>query len=124
MPYPWLHEYLLRKPGARTDFKAEWQWRRYLLSDKMFAALCDEKGQRPLLTVKCAPENGLILREQYPGQIIPGYYMNKLHWNSVVLTGDVPDDILKRMIDESHALILGALPKKLQRELLEDTAER
>ncbi|MDD4797710.1 MAG: MmcQ/YjbR family DNA-binding protein, partial [Eubacteriales bacterium] len=116
--YRWLHEYLLQKSGARTDFKAEWQWQRYLLADKMFAALCGPQGHRPLLSVKCAPAHGLMLREQYPGQIIPGYYMNKVHWNSVVLTGDVPDDVVRQMIDESHALILASLPKKLRQELL------
>jgi predicted DNA-binding protein (MmcQ/YjbR family) len=45
--------------------------------------------------------------------------MNKVHWNSVYLHGDVPDDVLKQMIDMSYELVLNSLSKKLQKELLE-----
>lgn len=45
--------------------------------------------------------------------------MNKVHWNSVYLDGDVPDDILKQMIDMSYNLIFNSLSKKVQKEILE-----
>jgi len=49
--------------------------------------------------------------------IRPGYYMNKLHWNSVDANGDVPDDVLRQMADESYRLVLGGLSKRAQREI-------
>lgn len=64
------------------------------------------------------PSMGEILRQQHK-DIIPGYYMNKEHWNSVYLEGVVPDDVLRDMIDRSHQLIFASLPKKMQKEILE-----
>lgn len=60
---------------------------------------------------------GELLRQQYD-DIIPGYYMNKLHWNSVKAEGTVPDDLLRHMLDRSYALILAGFSKKKQAELL------
>lgn len=50
---------------------------------------------------------------------ISGYYMNKEHWNSLYLQGDVPDEIVKDMLDKSYNLVLASLSKKLQREIME-----
>lgn len=44
--------------------------------------------------------------------------MNKQHWNSVYLDGDVPDAVLKQMIDMSYELVLNSLSKKMQRDIL------
>ena len=57
------------------------------------------------------PEEGEFLRRQY-ADIIPGYYMNKQHWNSVYLDGAVPDDVLRGMVDQSYALLLASLTKQ------------
>lgn len=46
--------------------------------------------------------------------------MNKEHWNSLYLEGDVPDEVLKDMLDKSYNLVLASLSKKLQKEILED----
>ncbi len=61
---------------------------------------------------------GGALRKQYK-DIIPGYYANKLHWNSIAAAGEVPDDLMKDMLDESYHLIFGSLSKKKQAEILE-----
>ena len=58
------------------------------------------------------------LRRQYK-DIIPGYYMNKVHWNSVKADGNVPDALLREMLEKSYRLVLGGFSKKKQRELLE-----
>jgi predicted DNA-binding protein (MmcQ/YjbR family) len=50
--------------------------------------------------------------------IVTGYYMNKEHWNSVYLDVDVPDAILKQMIDMSYDLVFNSLSKKLQKQIL------
>lgn len=117
MNYPWLDEYLLAKTGTVKDFKVEWDASRYLLGGKMYAMLGGDKEGRPIITLKLEPARGEFLRAQYPAHITPGYYMNKEHWNSLYLEGDVPDDVLRDMADESHRLIFSSLSKKLQKEL-------
>lgn len=115
--YPWLYDYLLDKRGVIKDFKLEWQWMRYLIGDKMYAAVCkDDKGQDKILTLKLEPLHGDTMRKQYH-DITPGYYMNKVHWNSVNLKGKVPDAVLKDMIDCSYQLVFQGLSKKKQREI-------
>ena len=87
MGYPWLDEYCTAKQGAVRDYKVEWDAVRYLLFGKMFAMRGTEKTGRAIITLKLPPEEGEFLRRQY-ADIIPGYYMNKQHWNSVYLVGE------------------------------------
>lgn len=123
MRYEWIDEYCFSKSGVEKDFKVEWEAFRYLLDGKMIAMQCVDKEKRAIITLKCDPLLGQSLREKYE-HIIPGYYMNKQHWNSVYLDGDVPDDILKNMIDMSYELILKSLSKKRQREILDNYGGR
>lgn len=116
MNYLWLTAYLTAKDGALREFKAEWDAYCYMLGKKMFALEGTDNTRRHIVTLKLAPADGDFLRRQYP-DIIPGYYMNKEHWNSVYLDGAVPDDVLRAMIDKSYALIFAALPKSAQREI-------
>ena len=120
MKYDWIDKYLLAKPGVTKDFQAEWNWVRYKLSDKMFAAVCldDAKGKAVYITLKLDPAEGEFLRKQYE-DIIPGYYMNKVHWNSVKAEGAVPDELLKELLEKSYRLVLGGFSKKKQKEILE-----
>lgn len=116
MKYEWMDEYCLSKKGAEKDFKAEWEAIRYLIGGKMFAMQGGDKDNKAIITLKCEPVFGQALRQQYE-HIIPGYYMNKEHWNSVYLDGDVPDEILRQMIDMSYELVLKSLSKKAQKEI-------
>ena len=86
----------------------------------MFAAVCldDVTGKPVYITCKLDPAEGDFLRRQYE-DIIPGYYMNKVHWNSVKADGNVPDALLREMLEKSYRLVLGGFSKKKQRELLE-----
>lgn len=118
MKYTWLDEYLLEKKGVTKDLQADWNWIRYQVGGKMFAALCLDDGGKPVyITLKLKPEEGEFWRGQY-GDVIPGYYMNKTHWNSINPDGQVPDDILRDMLDRSYALVLAGLSRKTQREIL------
>lgn len=116
MRYEWIDEYLLSKKGVTKDYKAEWEAERFLLHGKMLAMKGGDKHAKPIITLKCPPELGKTLRAQYE-HIVPGYYMNKEHWNSVYMEGDVPDDVVRRMCDFSYDLIRNSLPKKIQAEL-------
>ncbi len=116
MKYEWLDAYCLAKPGVEKDYKAEWGAFRYRVGGKFFVLLGGDKAGRPIASVKLEPVLGDMLRSQYP-DIIPGYYLNKEHWNSVYMEGETPDDVLRMMIDESYRLVLSGLTKKAQRDI-------
>ena len=120
MKYPWINEYLLAKPGVTKDLQTEWNWIRYQIGGKLFAAVCldDATGKPVYITLKLDPAEGDFLRQQY-ADIIPGYYMNKVHWNSIKAEGNVPDELLKEMLEKSYRLVRGGFSKKRQKELLE-----
>ena len=120
--YNWLEEYLLSKPGAEKDFKAEWGWFRYMVRGKLFAAVCTpgpqyaQYNERTMIMLKCEPELAELFRAQYP-DVIPGFYCDKRNWNSVYLDGEVPEDVFRGMCDMSYKLIFSKLPKKVQKEI-------
>ena len=102
MPYPWIDDYLLQKPGVTKDLQPDWNWIRYQIGGKLFAAVClDDQDQPYYITLKLDPAEGDFLRGQYE-DILPGYYMNKTHWNSVRAQGSVPDDLLRNLLDEAY----------------------
>lgn len=110
MNFEWIDEYCKTLKGAVKEYKLEWGVFRFMLTDKMFLMLGKDNHDRQILTLKLKPDNGQYLREKYP-DIREGYYMNKIHWNSVDLNGDVPQDEIKKMITESYQLVLGSLKK-------------
>ena len=115
--YPWIYGYLAGKPGATWDFKAEWQWTRYLLDGKLFAAVCkNREGEDWIVTLKLEPTEGELLRNTFES-VFPGYYCDKRNWNSVYLDGTLPAEVLRDMCDKSYALILAKLPKYRQAEI-------
>lgn len=119
MRYTWIDEYLLSKTGVTKDLQKDWNWIRYHIGGKMFAAVCLDENDKPYyITLKLEPDEGDFLRQQYE-DIIPGFYMNKMHWNSIKPDGEVPDDLLKDLLDKSYQLVLGGLSKKKQREIME-----
>ncbi len=123
MKYDWLDEFCLSQAGAVKDYKEEWHATRYMVGGKMFAMQGSDKYNKAIITLKLDPARGDLLRQQYE-DIIPGYYMNKQHWNSLYLDGDVPDEILRGMVVESHDLIFRSLSKKAQAEIEEGKNDR
>lgn len=81
---------------------------------KMFALTDIEQFES--INLKCDPEKAIELREQYNG-IIPGYHMNKRHWNSVMMDGSIGDQLVKELIDHSYDLVISKLTNKLKSEL-------
>ena len=127
--YPWLDAYLLKNPGAERDYKEEWGWHRYRVRGKQFAALCrpEEKyglyGGKLLLNLKCDPCMAELFRQEYPRQILPGFYMDKRTWIAVLLEKALPENVLRALCDTSYRLVLEKLPKKVQRELSQQPEE-
>ncbi len=55
--------------------------------------------------VKCEPNRAIELREEFPDSVLPGYHMNKKHWNTIVVNGQLPFLTIKQMIEDSYALV-------------------
>ena len=120
MKYAWMDAYLMAKPAVTKDLKKEWNWVRYMIGGKMFAAiLLDPENVPYYINLKLEPLEGETLRREWP-DIIPGYYSNKQHWNSIKPDGDVPDELLRAMLDKSYDLVLHGFSKKKQQELLSE----
>lgn len=85
----------------------------YKVCNKMFALITPEKG---IVNLKCHPDDAPSLRAMFEG-ITPGYHMNKAHWNSVVLDGTVPLDVIKKLVDDSWELVVAGLTKAQKSKL-------
>ena len=109
-----IDTYLLSKKGATFDYPFDDRVRVYRVAKKIFALFVDEKPLR--INLKCNPIYALELRSLHES-VKGGYHMNKKHWNTVTLGGDVDDILLKELIDHSYELVYGKLTRK-QRELL------
>lgn len=83
---------------------------------KVFAiAPLDEADFR--LNLKCDPQRAVELREQYAEVIVPGWHMNKKHWNTVYAeTGELEETFIREMIDDSYTLVVASLTKKIREQ--------
>ena len=82
---------------------------------KMFAATAMTEPEFRV-NLKCDPDRALELRESHP-EIIPGWHMNKVHWNTVYFEQGLPGHLIVELIDHSYELVASSLTKKLQAEL-------
>jgi predicted DNA-binding protein (MmcQ/YjbR family) len=88
-----------------------------VLHGKMYAYIgMDDRNGRPIITLKLEPAFSELLRCQYD-DIVPGYYMSKLHWSTVYLDGSVPKELLEDMVYASYKIVLSSLSRKAQREI-------
>ena len=101
--------YCLAKKGATEEFPFDNETLVFKVAGKMFA-LTDVTNFASI-NLKCDPEKAVELRDQYPA-VLPGYHMNKKHWNTILMDGSVPDKLLKIWIDESYNCVINALPKR------------
>jgi predicted DNA-binding protein (MmcQ/YjbR family) len=88
----------------------------YKVGEKMFALLMMDDDP-PTVSLKLPPEEGLALRAQYPEKVLPGYHLNKRHWNTVVLDGSLDDGEVLGLVRQSYDLIVAALPRRLRSEI-------
>ncbi|MFH0175802.1 MmcQ/YjbR family DNA-binding protein [Streptomyces cacaoi] len=67
---------------------------------------------RPLtVNLKCDPDDAVRLRGEHEGLIIPGYHMNKRHWNTVTVDGELPDRLVRELVEDSYDLVVAGLPR-------------
>lgn len=103
-----IREYALAKEDVEEGFPFGETALVFKTNSKMFLLLSlDEQPLR--FNVKCNPEKAEELREQY-ASVLPGYHMNKKHWNTIVVDGSLSRKLLKEMIDDSYELV-----RKVQR---------
>jgi predicted DNA-binding protein (MmcQ/YjbR family) len=93
-------------PGAGESFPFGPGAAVFKVGSKVFA-IVDDAGQR--ISLKGDPDDNVALRQMYPG-VIPGYHLNKRHWNTVAVA-EVPSDEVSAMIDASYDLVVGSLSK-------------
>ncbi|MDO9576282.1 MAG: MmcQ/YjbR family DNA-binding protein [Candidatus Cloacimonadales bacterium] len=111
-----LRKYFALKPGAYEDFPFDDVTMVIKVGNKMFA-LIGLDAEPLCINLKCDPMLAVELRQLYPA-VIPGYHMNKTHWNTVILDGSIPEKIIKKMIDDSYDLVFKSLTKKVREKIL------
>ena len=111
-----LKKHLLNKLGAAEDTPFGPDTLVVKVGGKMFALISlDEDPLR--INLKCDPDDAQILRSLFPA-IIPGYHMNKEHWNTLILDGSIPNTEIERLIDHSYDLVFRSLSKKMKNSVL------
>ncbi len=99
----------LAKPGAEASTPFGPEVLVYKVGGKMFA-LTDPGAFPPRINLKCDPDRAAALREENDA-VIPGYHMNKRHWNTVTLDGSLTPALVADLIDHSYDLVVASLPK-------------
>jgi predicted DNA-binding protein (MmcQ/YjbR family) len=107
-------EYILSKKGAEKTYPFDHETMVFKVGGKMFALASVHEPGRASLNLKSIPEVSSGLRKDHE-EIIPGYHMNKRHWNTVYLDGKLLDTLIFELIDISYELVFDKLTR-LQRE--------
>lgn len=103
MDHKTVEEYLLNMPNAVLDYPFGKNIAVYKVADKMFALISEDK--MPLqISLKCDPQLANVLRERYES-VMPGYHLNKKHWNTLVLSGQLTWDEVQDLIRHSYQLV-------------------
>ena len=110
-----LRDHCLSFTGAAETFPFGPETSVFKVSGKMFAL--SQLGADSLrVSLKCEPGLAEALRATHAG-VLPGYHLNKRHWNTVILDGSVPDELVRDMIEDSYDLVLSKLPRARRRAL-------
>lgn len=108
-----IRNFCIAKKGVSENFPFDFDTLVFKVMDKMFALAPLKKWENgeARINLKCNPEKAVALRENYEG-IYAGFHMNKKHWNTVNINEDVPDDLVKELINHSYDLVVKGLTKK------------
>ena len=103
MDHKTVEKYLLSMPGAKLDYPFGENTAVYKVDDKMFA-LISEKSDPLQISLKCDPLLAETLRQKYE-TVLPGYHLNKKHWNTIILTGQLSWEEVQDLIKLSYNLV-------------------
>jgi predicted DNA-binding protein (MmcQ/YjbR family) len=101
-----IRNYCISKKGVTEGFPFDNDTLVFKVAGKMFALVNLEGDLR--INLKCEPSKALELREQFTA-VIPGYHMNKKHWNTVKIDGSIKDNLVMEWIDNSYNLVIEKL---------------
>jgi len=105
MDHKTVEDYILSMPNSRLDYPFGEGVAVYKVGDKMFALISEDK--KPLqISLKCDPQLAITLREKYE-TVLEGYHLNKKHWNTILLTGQLPWEEVQGLILHSYNLVAG-----------------
>lgn len=104
-----LREYCLSKPHCTEDTPFDETTLAFKVGDKIFA-LTNIETIPTRVNLKCDPERAIELREDYPDVIIPGYHMNKKHWNTIFVE-EIEASIVEELVSHSYELVYNSLTK-------------
>ena len=104
MDHKTVDDYLLTMPNARLEYPFGESVAVYKVGEKMFALIA-EKSDPLKLSLKCDPQLSSVLRERYES-VMPGYHLNKKHWNTIVLTGQLNWQEIQDLIRHSYQLVV------------------
>ena len=110
-----IRDYCLEKPGVSESFPFDESTLVFKVINKGFL-FCGLTREIPSINLKCDPEKAIELREEFES-VKPGYHMNKKHWNTVEMIGEISDNKIKSLIDDSYDLVVAGLPRKIKEEL-------
>ncbi len=105
MDHKSVEEYVLSMPNAKLEYPFGEDVAVYKANDKMFA-LIPENAKPVRISLKCDPLLSEILRKKYE-TVMEGYHLNKKHWNTIVLTGQLPWEEVQGLIRHSYDLVVG-----------------
>lgn len=105
MTHKQLEKYILTMPGAKLDYPFGQDVAVYKVKDKMFA-LINERKVPVRLSLKCDPALAETLRQKYE-TVLPGYHLNKKHWNTIVCSGQLSEQEIYDLILHSYQLVAG-----------------
>jgi len=115
-----VKRYALSRPEAKEDFPFGTEAAVFKVQQKMFGLIshCEWRGGKNVarLNLKCDPHEAQMLRDVFDA-VLPGYHMNKTHWNSIMLDGSVPAPEIERMIDRSYGLVVKNLSGSARRAM-------
>lgn len=106
-----FRDYCLSKAGTTEDMPFDEYALVFKVMGKMFALTSLKEDKEFTVNLKCDPDKAVLLREEYT-EVLPGYHMNKKHWNTVSFEGDLPNQMLYELIDHSYDLVVNKLTKK------------
>jgi len=101
-----LREYALSKPDVEEGLPFGPDTLVFKVKGKIFL-LMSLDAQPLQFNVKCDPDKAIELRESHPDCVLPGYHMNKKHWNTVIVDGHLSASLLKEFMDDSYGLVAG-----------------
>lgn len=105
MNHKTVESYVLSMPNAKLDYPFGEEVAVYKVKEKMFALI--PEGKEPIrISLKCDPELAKVLREKFE-TVLEGYHLNKKHWNTLVLTGQLPWEEVQALIRHSYDLVAG-----------------